>query len=70
MGAFDEMVNGFINDSRKGYEDTRSGKYNIIIAIVLIAIALYYIQEFTGIPVWDWTTSAIMWIVRKIDSLL
>lgn len=69
MSAFEEMMNKFIKDSRKGYEDTKSGKYNIITVIILIALALYCIQEFTGIPVWDWTKSAILWIGRTIKSL-
>jgi hypothetical protein len=60
---------GFINDFKKGYQDGQNGKYNTLGVIILIVIALYFIQKWTGLPVFDWAKSAAVWIWNGIMSL-
>ncbi len=61
---------GFINDFKKGYQDGKNGKYNTITIIILIVAALYFIQEWVGLPVFGWAKSAVEWISNGIMSFL
>ncbi len=61
---------GFVSDFQKGYQDGKNGKYNTIAIIILIVAALYFIQEWTGLPVFDWAKSAVEWISNGIMSFL
>ena len=51
---------GFVSDFRKGYRDGQNGKYNTLTVIILIVVALYFIQEWTGLPVFDWANGAVV----------
>ena len=59
---------GFVSDFRKGYRDGQNGKYNTLTVIVLVVVALYFIQEWTGLPVFDWAKSAAAWVYNGIMS--
>ena len=61
---------GFISDFQKGYRDGQNGKYNTLTVIILIVVALYFIQEWTGLPVFDLAKNAVIWIGKGIMSLL
>lgn len=37
--------------------------------IILVFAALYLIQYFFGVPCFDWSISAIVWLGKKIWSL-
>ena len=62
MGAFNEFQNGF----REG----RAGKYTALAVIILIVVALYFIQKWTGIPVLDWVKQAGEWIISNLLHLI
>lgn len=51
---------GFVSDFRKGYRDGQNGKYNTLAVIILIVVALYFIQEWTCLPVFDWAKGAVV----------
>ena len=61
---------GFLSDFQKGYRDGQNGKYNTLTVIILIVVVLYFIQEWTGLPVFDLAKSAVIWIGNGIMSLL
>ncbi|MBR2016760.1 MAG: hypothetical protein IKA00_05600 [Prevotella sp.] len=61
---------GFVSDFRKGYRDGQNGKYNTLTVFVLVVVALYFIQEWTGLPVFDWAKSAVAWVYNGIMSFL
>ena len=61
---------GFVSDFRKGYRDGQNGKYNTLTVIILIVVALYFIQKWTGLPVFDWAKSAVAWVYNGIMSFL
>lgn len=61
---------GFVSDFRKGYRDGQNGKYNTLTVIILIVVALYFIQEWTGLPVFDWAKNAVAWVYNGIMSFL
>ena len=50
----------FVSDFQKGYRDGQNEKYNTLTVIILIVIALYFIQEWTGLPEFDWVKSAVV----------
>ena len=61
---------GFISDFQKGYRDGQHGKYNTLTVIILIVVALYFIQEWTGLPVFDWVKNVAAWVYNGIMSFL
>ena len=61
---------GFVSDFQKGYRDGQNGKYNTLTVIILIVVALYFIQEWTGLPVLDWVKNAAAWVYNGIMSFL
>ena len=61
---------GFVSDFRKGYRDGQNGKYNTLAVIILIVVALYFIQEWTGLPVFDWAKGAVVWCYNGIMLFL
>ena len=51
---------GFISDFKKDYRDGQNGKYNTLGVIILIVIALYFIQKWTDLSEFGWAKSALV----------
>ena len=64
-----DFIGKFFNDFQKGYRDGQNGKFNPIGIIILILLALYLIQDWTGISVFDWLKSAVGWVLNKLSSI-
>ena len=63
MNLFDAFMNGY----RRGQQ---SGLSRIVGFVVLFFIVIYLIQEWTGIPLKDWTLSVLGWIFNVLKSLI
>ena len=63
MNLFDDFMNGY----RRGQQ---SGLSRIVGFVVLFFIVIYLIQEWTGIPLKDWTFSVLGWIFNVLKSLI
>ena len=61
---------GLINDFQKGYRDGQAGKYNFITIVIIVFVALYFIQKWTNIPVFDWAISFLEWLANQIMNIL
>ena len=65
-----------LGDFLRGYKNGRQQAENnpkmmfFVVLVILLFIALYFIQKWTGIPVFDWAKSAIKWIGNGIVYLL
>ena len=64
------MINDFIRDFKKGYNEGASPKNIILTIIILIVAGCYFIQHWTGIPLFDWLVSLVKWIFHMLGKLL
>lgn len=71
MGVFENMGRDFQQGYRNGQQQAENNPKMMIfiVLVVLLFVALYFIQKWTGIPVFDWAKSAIAWIGNGIMYL-
>ena len=72
MGVFENMGRDFQQGYRNGQQQAENNPKMMIfiVLVVLLFVALYFIQKWTGIPVFDWAKSAIAWIGNGIMYLI
>ena len=51
---------GFVSDFQKGYRDDLNGKYNTLTVIILVVVALYFIQKWTDLSEFGWAKSTLV----------
>lgn len=56
MGVFENMGRDFQQGYRNGQQQAENNPKMMIfiVLVVLLFVALYFIQKWTGIPVFDW----------------
>ena len=72
MSLFGDLGRAFQQGFRNGQQEAENNPKMMIfvVLVVLLFIALYFIQKWTGLPVFDWAKSAIEWIGNGIMYLL
>lgn len=72
MGALNDLFSQLERFCRGGQYGTERNPItkNIVVIGVLVLIAFYFIQKWTNIPLYDWTTGAMEWIGKGILYLL
>ena len=71
MGVFENMGRDFQQGYRNGQRQAEKNP-KIMIAVfltVLVFVALYFIQKWTGLPVFDWAITVLKWIGNGIEYL-
>lgn len=68
MGVINDFLRMFT--SGNGNQEDRPGMIKLIIYIVLVLAALYYIQKWTGIPVYDWVGYVGDWLEYIFSKIL
>ena len=72
MGAIEKMGHDFLQGFKDGQRQAENNPKFMLVAIIVAVVfaALYFIQKWTGIPVLNWTTSALEWIWGLIWGLI
>ena len=63
------MINDVIKGFKKGYNEGASPRNIILTIIILIVAGCYFIQQWTGIPLFDWLVSLVKWIFHMLGKL-
>ena len=71
LGVFENMGRVFQKGFRNGQQQAENNPKMMIFIVLVVSlfVALYFIQKWTGIPVFDWAKSAIVWTGNGIMYL-
>jgi len=71
MGVLGDMGRDFQQGYRNGSQQAEKNPKMVmaVFLTVLVFAALYFIQKWTGMPVFDWAISALKWIGYGIEYL-